>query len=106
MLWTNIKTNNRITPYVKVGLGVAKAKIVEEYNSSYHSNLEFGNWSFCYGYGGGVELDINNQFGIALFVESTILMRDLTENDEYGYEITLLAPYGYALYGIRFIWRI
>jgi hypothetical protein len=84
MFWIKLKSNGKLSPFIKIGAGAEKSEFVQSYHrlSVYSFNAE--DWFFCYGIGAGIEFNLHNNFSISLFVDA------LTKED--GFIIEILRP--------------
>jgi len=58
LFWTKLKSSGKISPYIKIGIGAEKNEFRESYNYKPEFGFTVEEWFFCYGLGGGIDLNI------------------------------------------------
>jgi len=70
LFWTKLKSSGKISPYIKIGIGAEKNEFRESYNYKPEFGFTVEEWFFCYGLGGGIDLNIFDRLNFSIYVDA------------------------------------
>jgi hypothetical protein len=65
-------TESRLSPFVRVGVGISKTDFRETYSYNPNISIRFHDWAFTWGIGGRFNYSFSPQFDVALFLDDWI----------------------------------
>lgn len=101
MAWVSMTTDERLSPFLRGGLGIAKTDYREQSTTGYVRNVRFHEWQFVWGLGGGVKFTTSDSFAIEAFLDAWVSEKDLVEPLDAWYRIRLAGRFAIYLAGIR-----
>jgi opacity protein-like surface antigen len=101
MVWAAMTTDERLSPFLRGGLGMAKTDYRERSTTGYVRNVRFHEWQFVWGLGGGVRFTTSDSFAIEAFLDAWVSEKDLVEPLDAWYRIRMQGRFAIYLAGIR-----
>jgi len=101
MLWTTIKSDGKIVPFIKLGIGTQQSSFEETYKLSPQFNFDLKDWFFAWGIGGGIDFNYLERVKLSIFVEGLIMETGIKEKLPDGREIYYDSRNGSTYSGIQ-----
>lgn len=80
LLWTKLKTEGQLVPFVRIGFGVDNTKLSESHDPYEYLNFTVQKWFFTWAVGAGIDFNYLNKISLSIFVDSIIKEKGFKEN--------------------------
>lgn len=105
LLWAKIKSNGKINPFVRIGIGTERTRLVEKYYSASQLDFDLKEWFFSWGVGAGIDLDFDN-YNISVFTDFVIKEGGIAETLKNGEKINFTGRNTFNFFGLQFGYKI
>jgi opacity protein-like surface antigen len=105
MFWLTVVSDNRLSPFVRAGVGTSRTDFRELYSFMNGPSVSFHRWDFTWGIGGGLDFRLASMIDVALFLDDWVTTSDMFYMTATGGTNGLNGPYKMTAVGIRTSFR-
>jgi opacity protein-like surface antigen len=101
LVYASLSAPNRLSPFVRLGLGAARVDFEETYSSPRLKDVLMDYWAFTYGLGAGIRYAISPRLGISAFYEGIYIPGERRGRRSDGVPTGILSSWGGEWAGMR-----
>lgn len=101
MLWVRVMSETELSPFLRIGAGVAKTDFREDASSRRGATIRFHEWHFSWGFGGGLNYQIADRISTELFIDVWESEADILGPNSRGRQDGIFDRYGLQAFGLR-----
>jgi len=104
MLWCTVESPTRISPFIRAGVGISWTQFEEHYSDTSATTLDATDWGFTWGIGGGIRMQLDQRWSVALFLDDWVSVDDVAgevTSDRGDYSRKIPGPLKMTMVGVR-----
>ena len=101
MVWAKIISNQRLSPFLRVGAGIEKTDYRESSLARWGPTIRFHQWQFSWGLGGGLNYQVGSAIALELFVDDWVTEEDILAVNSFGDTDGIFGRSGMYIFGAR-----
>jgi hypothetical protein len=103
LLWVKIISESNLSPFLRLGAGIAKTDYREVGYHDRGPNIRFHEWHFAWAFGTGLNYQLSRTIAGEFFFEDWISEQNIVGLNSIGYEDGLYGRFGILALGLRAI---